>query len=171
LEGKRNVLVIVLIIIVAILTIAVSMLAGYLMVFSNSNLNNDTDTAVAKSSTATFKPNSENCGNIMLFENSQALNLKYNENEKPVYISMNIELQYYKNIKNAEVKINNNLSEIRELVSTYFQKMTLEEAKAPETKDKARKELTEQINKLLSSETEDGKDLIYTVIFERWLYQ
>ena len=84
---------------------------------------------------------------------------------------MNIELQYYKNIKNAEVKINNNLSEIRELVSTYFQKMTLEEAKAPETKDKARKELTEQINKLLSSETEDGKDLIYTVIFERWLYQ
>ena len=91
-EGKRNVLVIVLIIIVAILTIAVSMLAGYLMVFSNSNLNNDTDTAVAKSSTATFKPNSENCGNIMLFENSQALNIKYNENEKPVYISMNIEL-------------------------------------------------------------------------------
>lgn len=169
-EGKRNGLVIALIIIVAILTITVSALSIYLLVV-NSDSKNDSSTTVASSSTVNFKPNSENCGNIMLFEESQALNLKYNDNEKPVYISMNMELQYYKNIKNAEEKINSRLSEIRELVSTYFQKMTLEEVKKPETKDKARKELTEQINKLLSTETEDGRDLIYTVIFERWLYQ
>jgi flagellar basal body-associated protein FliL len=49
--------------------------------------------------------------------------------------------------------------------------MTLEEVAKTEAKDKAKKELTKQINELLLASERIKTDIVYTLAFDEWFFQ
>lgn len=167
-EGKRSI-VFILIAAVIILSIALAVLAGYIFIFAGT-ANNSEQTSVSNTYN-NKRLNGNEIGYKKLFDQSKALNLKSEENKKASIILINLELEYDKSVKNAEAIITRHESKIKEIVATYFQKMTLDEAKDPQIKEKARTDLVELINDMIFEYEGNRTPLIYTIVFDEWFYQ
>jgi len=169
LETKNKAFTIVLLVIVAVL--ALSLLLFAVIFFAGNNFSND----ASSTSNSIYIPSDEELSSKLLYgEQSALLNLK-NENKKsstPPVIKINIELLYYKKVKgvDAEEKLEIYDKRIKELVSTYFQNMTIEEAMDPETKKKAKDDLINSINEMLLENANINRPIIYNVVFSEWFY-
>lgn len=169
LEGKRSFFI--LLVIVAILTLTLAVLAGYILLVAGSPAQPKAETAASET---VKRPSDEELVFRKLFEEKQFFNLKTNPGEKTSVIVINIQLQYFKKvkgIKDVEAKITAYESPIKEIIATYFQGMTKEEAEKVETKTRAKEELKKKINELLTSGQKEKKDIIYSVVFDEWFYQ
>jgi len=172
LETKNKAFTIVLLVIVAVLALSLLILA---IVFFTGNGNNTANNNTSSKEQVITVPSDDELSSKLLYgEESALLNLK-NENKKsstPPVIKINIELLYYKKVKgvNTEEKLEMYDKRIKELVSTYFQNMTIEEAMDPETKQKAKNDLINGINEMLLENTGINKPIIYNVVFSEWFY-
>lgn len=170
-EARGKVFTIILLVIIAILALSLVGLVGYILVTNNSN-SNGAD-SVSMSGTIAI-PSDDELSSRMLYGEPVLLNLKSENNKSstPPVIKLNIELLYFKKVKGVDVE--NKLTiydkRIKELVNTYFQNMTLEEAKDPETKKKARNDLIESINKMLIENEGTKRPIIYNIVFDEWFY-
>lgn len=159
----------VLLIIIAILALALAGLTGYVFFFEGP-----TKSASAIDKHEMTRPADEDLVGKKLFESKNLFNLKSADDKKTSVIQANVELQYLKKvngIKNVEEKIKTYDGAIKELIITYFQNITIEEARQPETKEKIKKELTKRINDLLSSSEKEYRNIVYTINFSEWFYQ
>lgn len=166
-EGKGSFFI--LLIIVAILTLTLAVLAGYLFFVSGTP---KTPTAEAATQPAEIKPTEKDLGHHKLFDGKQYFNLKSEEDSKVSIIMLGMQLDYFKS-KNAEQdteKITAFDGKIKETIGTYFQNMTLEEARKPETKVKAKEDLKKKFNELMADK-KTKKDFVYEVIFYEWFCQ
>jgi flagellar basal body-associated protein FliL len=173
LSGKGSFFV--LIIIVAVLSLSSAVLAIILLFGGNNG--SGKDTKVVETVTVTTPKDSE-LAEMALFEGDKIFNLKSNqasqEDKSIAAIRVGIKLKYFikvEGIKDVAVKLKAYESEMRELVGNYFLNMTLEEVSKPETKEKAKKELKQQINELLLESEIIKTDLVYSVVLEDWFYQ
>ena len=170
-EGKSSFFV--LLFIVAFLSLALAILAGYVFFFSGSG--NKTEVV----SVQTEVPDDEDLASMILFDGKKIFNLKKESDagdaSKAVpVIQVNVELKYFKKvkgIKNIQEKITSKQGEIKEIINNYFLNTTLEEVSQTTAKEKAKKELTKQINDLFKSSESGKKDIVYTIIFEEWFFQ
>lgn len=164
---ERKGIIFILLLIVAVLTLTLAIMAGYLLVAGTAPENG----AMAMQPVE-IVPDVKDLGFVPIFQDSQYFNLKSQGNSKPAVIEIKAELVYLKNakVKDLEVKINSSMGMIRELIGTYFMKMTLEDVKKPETIEAAKKELTKQINNLLNSGEPVRTDIVWTINFDRWFY-
>jgi flagellar basal body-associated protein FliL len=167
LEGKGSFFI--LLVIVAILTLTLAVLAGYLFFVSGTP---KTTTEVSAHETEN-KPKEEELGHHTLFEGKQYFNLKSVEEEKVSIIMLGIQIDYLKS-KDTEADEEKFVAfggKIKEVIGTYFQNMTLEDAKKPETKDKVKEDLKKKFNELMAHAQKDKKDFVYEVIFYEWFCQ
>ena len=165
-KGLSNV---VLLIIIAFLSLTLAVLAGYVFIVGGSPR-----AAVAVEKDEIKRPADKDLAQLKLFNEKSYFNLKVTDGGKTPVILFNMDIKYFKKvkgIKSVDEKINSYITEMREVVGTYFQNMTYEEAKLPETKEKAKKELTEKINEVLLASEKNKKNIVYTVVFEEWFYQ
>lgn len=160
----------ILLVIIAILTLALTILVGYLFVVAGVS---QTRTEIAQGDiTVKHLPDSE-LSSRRLFSDKQFFNLKCEEDKMSV-IQVNVILYYYKKvkgIKNVEEKLSFNESKIKQMIGTYFQKLTLDDVKKPETKERAANELKKAINDYLITNEEQKADIVYEVVFDEWFYQ
>lgn len=166
-EGKSNFFI--LLFIVAILTLTLAVLAGYLFLVGTPH-----NTVDSTQKAGTVRPSDDQLVTLQVFEDKKYFNLKSTDNSKMSVIQLSAELVYYKEvkgIKNVATKIAAYDGEIKELIGTYFQNMSIDEVRKPETKEKAKKELTAKINELLNESEKSKADIVYTINFDEWFYQ
>lgn len=162
---------VILIIIIAVLTTAVAMLAGYIFVFEGASQQNQ---MASININAVKRPSDRELGVKKLYEENQYFVLKSEGSSKQSFIRVGVDIKYFKSvkgIKNCEEKINNFDSEMKELIGTYFQELTINEVKNLEFKIKAKTELKTQINDLLNSSENINNEIVYDVVFYDWFYQ
>jgi flagellar basal body-associated protein FliL len=168
LEGKGSFFI--LLFIVAFLSLTLAALAGYVFFVAGT----PKTTAEVSQKETTKRPPDEDLVTEKVFDSKAIFNLKSVDNNKIAFIQINAEISYYKKIngiKDTTVKITTYKSEIRELIATYFQSLTLEEVKQNPTKKKAKEDLKKQINELLMASEKQKNNIVYDIIFEDWLYQ
>ena len=171
-EGK-GISFIILLIIVAFLSLTLAALAGYVFFFGTPK------TTAAETTThkeQTKKPADSELAFKKLYEGKKYFNLKNSDDKKVAVIQVGVELVYYKDpkikgLKSVDEKLKANDGEIKEIVGTYFQRLTIEDVKNPETKEKVKKDLVKAINTLLLENEKEKKDIIYTINFDEWFYQ
>lgn len=159
----------ILLIIIAILALALAGLTGYVFFFEGP-----TKSASAIDKHEMSRPADDALVVKKLFESKNLFNLKSTDDKKTSVIQANVEIVYLKKVngvKNVEEKIKTYDGAIKELVVTYFQNLTLEDVKRPETKEQIKKELTKKINELLSSSEKEYKSIVFTINFSEWFYQ
>lgn len=167
-EGKGSFFI--LLFIVALLTLTLAVLAGYLFFVADSSKPAVQTTQQAK----TIIPSEDKLERKMLFESKNVFNLKNDDDKKIAVIQVNVELVYYKQVKGVKevAKLLEAYDgEIKEIIGTYFQNMTLEDVKDLAVKEKAKKDLTKQINEKLTAAEKEKNDIVYTVNFPVWFYQ
>jgi len=163
-----------LIVIIAILTVSVAVLVGYIFVVGGAQQTYITSENSRNSANLATRPPDEKLGTKKLYDESQYFVLKSTETSRLSFIRVAIDIRFYKKvkgIKNCEEKINNFESEIKELIGTYFQNVTLDEVKDIEFKSKTKEELKTQINDLLNSSESTYSEIVYDVVFYDWFYQ
>ncbi len=173
-EGKGNFFI--LLFVVAFLSLTLALLACYVFFFAG---NSPKPPSEPVQSSEEKRPADDELATISLFDGKKIFNLKNNSdkpeaNKSMAAIQVSVQIQYFKKvkgIKSVEEKIMAYDGAIKELVGNYFLNMTLEEVSQTATKEKAKKELTEQINALLTSSEEGKKDIVYTLIFDEWFFQ
>ena len=165
----------ILLIVVAILTLTLAVLAGYLFLFAGTpqpkaEATETTETAIT---TAVTRPLDSELAIMKLYTEKQPLNLKCEPDKKtPPIILVNIQLQHYKKIKglkSVEEKLTTYEGEIKELIGTYFQNVTIEEALKSDIKEKVKSDLKKKINDLLTASEKEKDEIVYAVIFDDWL--
>jgi len=169
LEGKGNFFV--LLVIVAILTLTLAVLAGYLFFVAGTP---KPQVEVAEETVEMKRPSESELSYKDLFTEKQYFNLKSDDNNRISVIMVKMQLVYYKKvkgIKSTDEKISANEGKIKEIIGTYFQNMSLDEAKLPETKRRANRELTKMINEFLASNEKEKQDIVYEIVFSEWFYQ
>jgi len=157
----------VLLIIIAALAIALCGLTGYIFI------SNGAAKTVEKIVVEPRRP-ADSDVNVMKLLDKKLMNLKATENSKTPVIQMSAEIVYFKKgkgIKEVETKIKSYEGEIKEIIGTYFQGLTLDDVKKPDAKETAKKELTQKFNELLLSNEESKATIVYTINFEEWFYQ
>jgi len=160
-----------LLIIIAVLTMSVAMLAGYIFVFGGMP---QQDQIISGNIDAIRRPSDKELGTKKLYEENQYFVLKNDNSSKQSFIRVGVDVRYFKSvkgIKNCEEKINNFDGEIKELIGTYFQELSIEQVKNLEFKIKAKAELKTQINDLLNSSENIYNEIVYDVVFYDWFYQ
>jgi len=172
LENKN--IVAILLVIIAVLALSLSIAIGYIFIISGDSQNNNLSNEV--------KEIEENIPDInelsfrSLFKEEKCFNLKQGDDWDTNIIRVGIELVYYKktrHVKNVEQLIMSYDGAIKEIIGTYFQKMTIEQVKLEETKTIAKESLKEEINELFNKgkDEKDREEIIYTVNFSDWFYQ
>jgi len=160
---------IILLSIVAVLTLVLAAMAGYLLLVAGT----PQTTAGTSNDSVQEIPDPDKLSRKKLFEEKKYFNLKSDDGEISV-IQVGVELVYFnkvKGIKNVEEKITSYESQIKEILGTYFQQMTLEQVKEPESKKKAKEDLKKQINNLICSNEKIQNEIIYDIVFDEWFYQ
>jgi len=163
----------ILIIVVAVLTLTLAALAGYLFLVQGTPGAKTTDTNKAE---VKDLPKDEELETLELYEGKKYFNLKNEDPKKIAIIQVNVGLKYFIQIKeNKKLKvleeIDSNLMEIREIVSSYFLHVTLDDVKLVDAKEKAKAELKKQINELLNEGEKEVHEYVYKVIIDEWLFQ
>jgi len=167
--GEKNKFSIILLVIIAALAIALASITVYVLVGGGSG------TKQTEKAVQITKPADSEITTLAIFD-KKAMNLKASDTKtsSTAVIEISAGLVYYNKvtgIKDTAAKVKTYDADIKELIGTYFQNMTLEDAKKPETKEKAKKELTKQINELLNANEKSKNDIIYNVNFSEWFYQ
>ena len=167
-EGKGSFFI--LLFIVAFLSLTLAGLAGYVFFFSGST--QSASEAVHHQAKVVRPPDEDLAVKKLFEEKGKYFNLAPSETDdkKLSVIQVGVELVYFKKVKGVKepaAKIAAYDGEIREIVGTYFQNKTLEDVRKPETKQKAKEEITKEINKLLG----EKENIIYTINFGEWFYQ
>lgn len=165
-EGKSR-LSIILLVIIAALAIALASITVYVLVGGAKDTKETTKTVQIT------RPADSELSVKKIFE-KKLLNLKAGDDKKTSVIQISTEIVYFNKVtgvKDIEAKLTSYDGEIKELIGTYFQNLTLEEVKKPETKEKAKKDLTLKINELLNSNQKTKNDIIYNLNFDEWFYQ
>ncbi|MDP4179477.1 MAG: flagellar basal body-associated FliL family protein [Bacillota bacterium] len=167
----------ILLVVVAFLSLSLAVLAIYVFVFGGHGGSSGNQTKVVEKVKETTPKDSE-LAEMALFDGDKIFNLKSNAAQGSTKtisaIRVSIKLKYFikvDGIKSVEEKVKAYESEMRELVGNYFLNMTLEEVSKPETKEKAKKELKQQINELLLESENIKTDIVYSVVLEDWFYQ
>lgn len=168
-EGKGSF--VILLVIISILTLTLAVMAGYLFFVTGTSQ----AAANGASPRDTIKSPSDNeLAKKILYSEKTFFNLNGGETGRNSVIQLGVVLKYYKKVsgvKNVEEKLDARDEDIKELISTYFQKLTLEDVKSAECKKKAKEDLILEINNLLKSNEKRDIDIIYDVVFEEWFYQ
>lgn len=179
-EGKSSFFNIVLLFILAFLSLTLAALAGF--VFIGGGASKNTPTTAVSQAIETKIPKDAELTEFPLLEEKAMFNLKNTDLDAdpntaviPV-IQVQMGLEYLiaapkktSSIKDTGVKLEAYKSKILELVITYFQGMTREEAFQAEAKEKANKELTIKINDLLNANEDKKAKIVYGVVFSYWL--
>lgn len=161
----------ILLVIIAVLALALSALVGYLFFMSGSGNSINSD-----GSANTIKvPTDSELSQINVYDEDTVLNLKGEQGKKADFIQLNITLSVFKEAKvkgykTSEEKVTAYLKKIREVIATYFQKMSRDEAwlSADIAKERAKKDLKESLNQLLIANEKDKEEIIYEIIFDKW---
>ncbi|NLV35161.1 MAG: flagellar basal body-associated FliL family protein [Clostridiaceae bacterium] len=177
-ESKK--LSIILIVIIAVLAVSLAILAGYLFVIQGSNGNGDGDLAgdhPANGENAPEIPSEEDLVKVSLYDGARYFNLRNVDSDKKASIlQANVTLKCYKALKRDKDIIVADMvtarsEEIQELIVRFFMTLTAEDVKDPAIMDKAKEDLTYQINALLNEGIEKPEDIVYRVVFSEWLFQ
>jgi len=163
----------ILVVIIALLTISLVALSCYILI--EKYYGNESSPANTRFASNTVPKDSE-LSTINLYENKKYFNLKNDNPNRISVLQVGVSLQYFNEIKdNKKIdvlgKINNNLPEIKELISTYFLNVTLEQVKDPSEIQKIKDELKIKINDLLNHNERSRYEYVYKVIFDDWLFQ
>lgn len=169
-EGKG--IFFILLIIIAILTLSLALMAGYLFFIA------DTPQSVEKAQDGVENkqeklPDDSELAYYDLYTEKTNFNLK-SEDDQIHVLQLTAKLKYFKNVKgirNVEEKLTLYDSEIKELLGTYFQNVSIDEVAKPQTKERVKEDLTKRINDLLNSSEEKKRDIVYTIVFDVWFYQ
>lgn len=162
----------ILLIVIAFLSLSLTVLALYVFVFGGNGSGKGTDAG----QTIVSVPKDSELAEVSLFEEEKVFNLKSKDKDEKYLsaIRVSIKLKYFikvDGVKDVAAKLQAHQSDMRELVGNYFLNMTYDEVSKPETKEKTKKELKEQINKLLLETEKIKTDLVYSVVLEEWFYQ
>lgn len=170
----------ILIVIVAVLALSLAALAGYLVIVQGNRSNgeesgNESQTA-ENSEQIKEIPKEEDLVKIPLFNDARYFALKKTEPDKSSIIQANVTLKCYKTLERDKKAVVSEIiaarsEEIQELVVRFFMTLTAEEVEDLAVLDKAKENLTEQINSLLNEGEEKPEDIVYKVIFSEWLFQ
>ena len=170
-------------IIIAILTLVVAALTAFIvLVMPNMKTTTEASGSVqAQVVVPSVSPPDERFISTMkLFSDRQFFNLK---NEDPNRISIcivDVSIKYHNKldgIKDVQAKMDLNMDNLKEIVSTYFQNISLDQIKEIETKAKAKDELKAELNQFLISTIDKEADrrkvteVVYEVVFSGWNYQ
>ena len=163
----------ILIIVVAVLALTLAALAGYLFLVQGTP---GAKTANTHATEVKVVPKEEDLAVLELYEGKKYFNLKNEDPKKIAIIQVDIALKYFVAIKEDKKlkvleKIESNVLEIKELISTYFLRVTFDDVKLPDAKEKAKVELKKQINDLLNEGEKEAHEYVYKVIIVDWLYQ
>lgn len=170
-EGKSNFNFMILLIIVAVLTLTLAILVGYLF-FVSGSAQAGADVAASDTSVVDI-PADSMLSKRPIFEQKQLINLKTDGREISV-IQINGVIRYLKKVKgidNVETKLEFYNEEMREVVISYFQSLTIDQVRNPEFKKQAKIDIRDQLNDLLNSNENRKNLIIYEVIFDEWFYQ
>lgn len=164
----------ILIIVVAVLALTLAALAGYLFIIQGAS--NDKGESTAVSSEVKEVPKEEDLIKIHLYEGKRIFNLKNDDPDKIAMMQVNVTLKCYKILKEdkkviVEEKVTAYSEEIQELVVRFFLTRTIDDVKDLTIMDKAKEDLTKQINDLLNEGVERPEDIVYKIIFSEWLFQ
>ncbi|MCL2741370.1 MAG: flagellar basal body-associated FliL family protein [Oscillospiraceae bacterium] len=173
-EGKSNVFSIVLLVIIAILALALCIAVGALFLGGGPAEETEAVDEVPRSpQPGSNLPKDSDLASFVLYSQASPglFNLKAGTTTHVIQVFMNV--KYFIKITdlNPEEKIETYLSDIKQLVGSYFQNMSYQDALLPETKEKAREELKDAINELLCRNELYRIDMIYDIVFERWFCQ
>ena len=180
-EKKSNFFI--LLIIIAVLTMIIAVLAAFIIIVGINK------PAVADVSTpgvtnayvpGALPPDEQYISTMKLFSDKQFFNLKSDDPNKIAVCIVDVSVKYYnklEGIKDVPAKMTLNQDNLKEIISTYFQNITLEQIKEIETKIKAKEELKIELNQFLISTIDKEKDrrnvgeIVYEVVFSGWNYQ
>jgi len=165
-EGKNR-FSIILLVIIAALAIALASMAVFVLVGGGAS------TKQVEKVVQITRPADSQVTVKKIFD-KKLMNLKMAEDKKLSVIQISAEMVYFNKvtgIKDIGIKLTSYDGEMKELIGTYFQNLTLEEVKKPETKEKAKKDLIKQINDLLNANEKGKNDIVYTINFDEWFYQ
>jgi flagellar basal body-associated protein FliL len=170
LEGKG--IFFILLVIVAILTLSLALMAGYLFLVADTGRNNNPHEGTVEEQVKV--PGDNELDFYQLYSDKTNFNLKKDEEGNIHIIQLTAKLKYFKKvkgIKNIPEKLALYDSDIKELIGTYFQSVSIDEVSDRESKERIKKDLTKKINELLVLSEESKKDMVYDIIFDMWFYQ
>jgi flagellar basal body-associated protein FliL len=170
LEGKASF--IILVAIVAFLSLALALLGGYVFFIQGHNSNDEPESVTKVEST---KPKDDELSRLALFDEKKVFSLKNEANSKtmPMLQVDGVEILYFKTvagIKNPMEKLNLYKSELREMVSLYFQSIKIEEVKSAESRENIKKDLVKRMNDKLKENEKSKNDIIYNITIQDWIY-
>ncbi len=176
-ESKKTFFI--MIVIVAVLALTLAALAGYLLIVQGGSGGAKTEaevTAEGEGEKTVNIPKEEELVKIPLFSEAKYFNLKSTNPDRTSIIQVNVTLKCYKTLKRDKKAIVTDLvaarsEEIQELVVRFFMTMTADEVEDLAVMDKAKQELTTQINILMNEGEKKPEDIVYRVIFSEWLFQ
>jgi flagellar basal body-associated protein FliL len=184
-EKKGNFFV--LLIIIAVLTLAVAVLAAFIFLvgFNQPSAAADDGAAAqaaadAAAASAVEPPDEASLTTMKLFADKQFFNLKSTDPNKLAVCIVDVSVKYFTKvdgIKDVAAKMTLNEDNLKEIVSTYFQQLTLEDLERIETRAKAKDDLKRELNEFListidkASDRQKVKEIIYEVVFSGWNYQ
>jgi len=166
----------ILIVIVAVLALSLAALAGYLLIVQGSSDGGGNAQQNGVGEGSGVAPKEEDLLKIPLYDGAKYFTLKKASPNDSSIIQVNVTLKCFKELKKnrkvvVEELIDAKKEEIQELVVRFFLKRTIDEIKDVEMLDKAKDELTGQINSLLNEDLNKPEDVVYRVIFSEWLFQ
>lgn len=171
-EKGNSAIFIVLISVVAFLSLALAVLAGYFFVVVGNPNTNNTLSQDKNALEQEKKVDKTEVEKFELFEKKYfVLKRDEGESKSSSIIQVGAILVYAKDKnekKNNEILISNK-EEIVEILSIYFQGLTLADVRPPENRDKVKKELTGKINEFLRGRAH--KLTILDVVFTDWMPQ
>ncbi len=169
----------ILIVIVAVLALSLAALAGYLVIVqgSSSNANGTGEENLTENGEKIKEiPKEEELVKIPLYSDARYFALKKADPDSTSIIQANVTLKCYKTLKRDKKAVVSDIlaarsEEIQELVVRFFMTLTAQEVEDLAVLDRAKEDLTNQINSLLNEGEEKPEDIVYKVIFSEWLFQ
>ena len=170
-------------IIIAILTLVVAALTAFIVLV----MPNMKTTAEPSSGAQTqivvpsvTPPDERFISTMKLFSDRQFFNLKNEDPNKISICIVDVSIKYHNKldgIKDVQAKMDLNMDNLKEIVSTYFQNISLDQIKEIETKAIAKEELKAELNQFLISTIDKEADrrkvteVVYEVVFSGWNFQ
>ncbi len=164
--------------VVVILTLALAMLAGFVFLVGGHSTDNTTVSNISnKVKDANVTPTEDQLASEKLTPDNSYFNLKSNDPSKISVLAVDVDITYYikiDGVKSPATTIAFYNDEMNEYLSTYFSGLTINDVMNPQTKEKAKEDITKRFNEIINSSATSDKDkktYIYTIVFGKWFYQ
>ncbi|MDR1440662.1 MAG: hypothetical protein LBJ10_11925 [Clostridiales bacterium] len=182
-EKKSNFFI--LLIIIAVLTLIIAVLAAFIVLVGFNSPQAATAGAgpAAEGGGVVYAapPDESTLATLPLFADRQFFNLKNAPGSSQLSVCIvDVSIKYFTKvdgIKDVAAKLELNKSNMKEIVSTYFQDLTRDEIDKIATKAEAKENLKSELNEFLISTISSDKDrkkvteIVYEVVFSGWNYQ